>query len=306
TPDGSAEPDRAGLALCALACALIAAILGATPSPPSWMLRLLCPGGTVTTTVVISAADPVTVAPTFYVLPLAMAAYFFPGREVAANVALVAAAYALALDLWIDSTNPAQEFLTVLGAGGITSVAIFRLRRQVHALVAELQTMATRDALTGALNRGAFEQRLEDELARTRRSGGACAVAMLDIDHFKAINDGCGHEAGDEALRRLARIVESSKRSADVFGRIGGDEFALILVDTDAAGTDTFAEHLRARLGARDGGDAETVTVSIGIADAPFPGTTARDVLRVADRGLYAAKAAGRDRVARAAVSSPR
>ena len=168
----------------------------------------------------------------------------------------------------------------------------------MHRLVSQLRDLATQDSLTGALNRGAFEQRLEAELARTDRIAAPCALVVLDIDHFKQINDTQGHAAGDSALRLLANTVAAAKRRSDVFGRIGGEEFAVVLPDTGLEGAATFAEKLRETLGDTMG----DVTVSFGVTDAHTAGRSVRGMLHSADLALYRAKRAGRDRVVTADV----
>jgi diguanylate cyclase (GGDEF)-like protein len=299
TPSTRGAPDRTVLALCAVVCGVIAVVLAPLRSLPEWTIHLLVPGGTILVAVVLWAADPVTVAPSCFVLPLLLAAYFLPTREVVANLALAGGVYVLALARWIDSANPVQEFLTVASVACTATVLIVTLRAQVHTVIDELQTLATRDGLTGALNRVAFEHRLQQELARAARAGAPCSLVMLDIDHFKAINDEHGHASGDEALRWLADEVRTFKRGADAFGRIGGEEFALILPDTDLDGAEAFAERLRARLARRGIRGGGAITVSIGVAGAATR-VSAGEIFGAADRALYAAKTAGRDRVARA------
>jgi diguanylate cyclase (GGDEF)-like protein len=179
----------------------------------------------------------------------------------------------------------------------VTAVVLV-LREGVHRLVSQLRDLATQDSLTGALNRGAFEQRLEAELARTHRIAAPCALVVLDVDHFKRINDTQGHAAGDSALRLLANSVAAAKRRSDVFGRIGGEEFAVVLPDTGLAGATSFAEKLRTALGETMG----DVTVSFGVTDANTAGRTVRGMLHSADLALYRAKRGGRDRVVTADV----
>jgi diguanylate cyclase (GGDEF)-like protein len=161
--------------------------------------------------------------------------------------------------------------------------------------VTRLGELATRDSLTGALNRGAFEQRLEAELARTSRTQAPLALVVLDVDHFKRINDSQGHAAGDRALRALSSAVMVAKRRSDIFGRIGGEEFAIALPDTGIAGAEAFAEGLRESLRPAVGG--VSLTVSLGVTDAVTADRSVRGMLHSADLALYAAKHAGRDRV---------
>lgn len=155
-----------------------------------------------------------------------------------------------------------------------------------------LLTEARTDPLTGLLNRRALDERLEAELARQARSGGVASLLLLDIDRFKHVNDRKGHAHGDMVLRSVADAIRSVARTADVMGRIGGDEFALLATDTDADG----AAIVAARLG--DSIRPIGVTVSIGAATAHGNDDwTVQGLLRAADQALYAAKRGGRDQV---------
>lgn len=195
------------------------------------------------------------------------------------------------------AAGPAAWRRPPLAIGTVVSVVVLALTERVGALLARLERLAIYDPLTGALNRQALGERIDVELARTARTGAPFAVAMIDLDNFKALNDLEGHAAGDEALRLFGDVIAGGKRRTDLFGRIGSEEFVVVLVGTDAASAMVYADHLRARLA--DAGCP--VTVSIGVTDtgdsAPSPSALPAD----ADRALYRAKCAGRDRVARAA-----
>jgi diguanylate cyclase (GGDEF)-like protein len=171
-------------------------------------------------------------------------------------------------------------------------------------MVARLQVLATRDPLTGALNRRAFAAQLDAEVARISRSGGSCAVAILDVDHFKTINDRFGHAEGDRALQRLTGIITARARLGDAVGRLGGEEFAVLLAGTGADGGEHFAEDLRAAIEHDPQAGAAAFTVSIGVAALEDGDGTADGMLLAADRALYAAKAAGRNRVTSSSAAS--
>ncbi len=189
-------------------------------------------------------------------------------------------------------------FIAVLAIVGVVTAVVVVLREQVLALVLRLRTQASHDSLTGALNRGAFEQRLEAELARASRSRTDLSLVIFDVDHFKLLNDSFGHAAGDEALRAIGDIVAMGMRRSDVFGRLGGEEFGLLLPETGIAGAAAVADKLRVRLAAPSAG-RRPLTVSFGVAQVHAGSTTARAMFDDADRALYAAKRAGRDRVMR-------
>jgi len=153
------------------------------------------------------------------------------------------------------------------------------------------------DHLTGLANRRRFERQLEREVARTHRYGRPFCLLMLDIDHFKQVNDTHGHEAGDEALRRLAIALQAGTRGIDTVARIGGEEFALVLPETDAARGLEVAERLRQEIKEAEIPEAGHITVSIGLAECTDAYGDARELFSAADAALYEAKRLGRDRV---------
>ena len=167
--------------------------------------------------------------------------------------------------------------------------------------LAEVRELATTDPLTGLFNRRAFMARIDNELARIKRYElPAACVLMLDLDHFKQVNDQYGHAAGDAVLRNFGRILASQLRQVDSAGRIGGEEFAVVLPATDTDAASTFAERLRqiaADTETRHGNHALRMTVSIGITQMQNSDARPDDALARADRALYRAKHAGRNRI---------
>jgi two-component system cell cycle response regulator len=164
---------------------------------------------------------------------------------------------------------------------------------------AELRRLAVEDPLTGLANKGAFAAALEREVARARRHARPLALALLDVDHFKAVNDRHGHLAGDQVLRELARAVAPLVRAEELFARVGGDELALLLPDVTLERAAIFAEKVRARVEASAcdfGGTHIAVTVSAGVA-ALAPGEDPEALVARADQRLYDAKRCGRNRV---------
>ncbi len=162
---------------------------------------------------------------------------------------------------------------------------------------AELEAIS--DGLTGLYNHRYLHERLDEELERARRDGIELALLFIDLDEFKAHNDALGHKAGDEALRRVARILEECSRRIDLAARYGGDEFVLVLVDSSAAGACEVAERVRESVAGAHANGGPPLTVSIGIATFPGDARTKDELLDKADWALYAAKRAGRDRVLR-------
>jgi diguanylate cyclase (GGDEF)-like protein len=179
--------------------------------------------------------------------------------------------------------------------------------QELSAAYSQMEALALHDGLTGLLNRRALQDRAHAVLAAARRQRAPFALALIDIDHFKRVNDTCGHLAGDEVLGEVARRLAAGVRGPDDVGRWGGEEFLMLLPDADETAAVAVAERLRAavEVPVQTAVGPVSVTVSIGVAAvaAPELGTARLDVLvREADAALYRAKAAGRNRVDAAAA----
>ncbi|NBF05998.1 diguanylate cyclase [Pseudomonas sp. Fl5BN2] len=161
----------------------------------------------------------------------------------------------------------------------------------------QLQHLSRTDHLTQLYNRGHWEQRLQFEYSR---HGNTIALLMLDIDHFKSINDRYGHQAGDAVIKRLSVLIHEHVRDSDVAGRYGGEEFAILLPQTDLVGARTLAERLRQSVETQEvthNDQAIAFTISLGIACLDHPSQDYRCLIEWADQALYASKHAGRNRV---------
>lgn len=247
-------------------------------------------------------------------------------RPVGAGPATVPAGV---LDGWLAGTLEGVRFherdgvtTLVLGRGGVSTgllviwpsaarpvgcddVRLLRALRD-HVSVAfenaRLYTLAITDDLTGLYSHRHFRQSLEEAVGRCRRWGEPVGLLMIDVDHFKAVNDAYGHPAGDRALREVARRLRRCLREVDLPCRYGGEEFAVILPHTDVEGACQVAQRVRAAV--EDGpmalaqGVTRRITVSIGVAACPRDGTTAQGLIDVADAALLRAKRAGRNRIA--------
>jgi diguanylate cyclase (GGDEF)-like protein len=173
-------------------------------------------------------------------------------------------------------------------------------------LEAQLRRMATTDGLTSTLNRARFLALGQRELERAEQLGQGLAVLMLDIDHFKMVNDRYGHLAGDEALRHFVAQLRTGVRGIDLLGRLGGEEFAIALPGISSEAALQVAERVRVRVATTPlvhGAHTIQLTVSIGVATARPVDRTLEQILARADARLYAAKNGGRDRVV--AVDEP-
>lgn len=179
------------------------------------------------------------------------------------------------------------------------SLAIERKRLQE-----ELLYKATTDGLTGIFNRAHFLERADEELKRIHRYGGTCSLLMLDIDHFKRVNDSFGHAVGDDALRRIAELCCKAKRSTDLLGRIGGEEFMILLPETNISNTKQIAERLRQTIHdtslRTEEGIQIPISVSIGIAEHLSKSESLSELMVRADKALYRAKNEGRNKVVEA------
>lgn len=183
----------------------------------------------------------------------------------------------------------------------LSIVVVFGVVLLVNQTIAmRLQESARRDVLTEALTRRAMEEVAADELARSRRHSLPLSLLLLDIDHFKLVNDQYGHAAGDAALRQFAAAVRRCLRREDVFGRLGGEEFCALLPNTAVGGAAQLAERIRqsvANLAVEAGGHRLSLKVSIGVASLGDQGGNWDELVNQADRAMYAAKRAGRNRV---------
>lgn len=176
-----------------------------------------------------------------------------------------------------------------------------RYQQSLHELSAALEEAALSDALTGLHNRRYLMERLKKETLRNDRKAGSFALAILDVDYFKSINDRFGHEAGDFALCQIAQAVQSSIREYDICGRWGGEEFLILLPDTELASAVQVAERIRQEiaqlhLGFLDSSTLPHTTVSIGLS-MHMPGEMYSATLDRADSALRNAKSAGRNRI---------
>jgi two-component system, cell cycle response regulator len=194
------------------------------------------------------------------------------------------------------------EPFTLTDADALTAFAVQAAAAienvQLHA---EAERLSVTDPLTGAWNYRYFGRRFEQEIERSRRFGRVLALLMIDLDHFKSVNDRHGHQRGDEVLVEFARRVTGSVRDIDTFARYGGEEFVLILPETNLGGGLAVAEKLRLATHGTAfcdrAGDGVRLTVSIGVACFPEHATAPAELLRAADEALYEAKMQGRDRV---------
>lgn len=179
-------------------------------------------------------------------------------------------------------------------------LAFNEMARTVQDREAGLKESASRDSLTGLYNHGRIEEFLEHEMRRKRRSGELLCFVMADVDHFKRVNDTYGHQAGDDALRGITRLLNKALREGDILGRYGGEEFAIILNATKETEAAALCERIRSTVEAADfdcDGHNLKLTISLGFVCTTTEGSVPFDIVRRADRALYEAKNGGRNAV---------
>jgi diguanylate cyclase (GGDEF)-like protein len=191
-------------------------------------------------------------------------------------------------------------FATVGRMIGRRDELLLARNRELADLTERLRALSTTDGLTGIHNRRSFDERLRMELSRTERYGAPCALVMVDLDHFKQVNDRHGHQAGDAILRHVAELLDAESRGGDLVARYGGEELAAILPHTTAAEAYAWADRVRARIEREPtmwSGAPLTVTASFGVAAVPPGHESPSGFVGEADAALYAAKQRGRNTV---------
>ena len=265
---------------------------------PGWAVRALgISGAIVAISVGVAVARPLGPTPLWYVLPGIAIARFCGRREALLNLGLLCVTYAVALKLADHPQVPGLMYGAVVCIVVLLVAAHGRQVQFTGEVMSQLETAAAVDPLTGLLNRGALKAAFAREVERAQASGLALCVVLFDLDHFKLINDTLGHDAGDEALCRFARVLDAERSSTDLAARMGGEEFLAVLFDADVDAAEAFALRVSTRLADSVGGSVCAVTASAGIATLSADLASPSRLLTAADRALYRAKETGRNRV---------
>ena len=298
---GAAERDAGTLAVIGLAALVFSGVLlVGVRRLPFWFLALAPGFGSVLVGLVIGFAGPEASAAyaLYFAWVLIAAANYLSRAATALHGAFAVVVYALAIQ--VAGAGPAPTGLRlamVAGTAVAAAVVMARLASEVRDFVGRLEDDALTDPLTGLDNRRSLREQFERELARADRTGRPMALLSLDLDEFKRFNDARGHPAGDDALRRLASILDEVTRAVEIVARIGGEEFAIVAPDTDRAGALALGERVRIAVESEFSQVHPPLTVSCGIAVYRPGGRAGDQLITLADRALYAAKSAGRNRV---------
>ncbi len=291
-PDPS---DHGAIAAVAGVLALTAAAMAAA-GPDSRLVGVGPLWGVLCVSALVAVGRPLAAVPLFFIWPVLHAAYFLNRRSLIAVEATMLASYAIALQ-WSPPGQRMAYFLAVAVSSLMIATVIRHLRERVERLVTSLDAAASTDPLTGLLNRRAFEAEFEAELVRSARYRRPLSLAVFDLDHFKSVNDHFGHDVGDTTLCRTAVTLDRDRRASDVVARLGGEEFAILFVDTDGAAAHDAAVRVAEQLRQWPEEDVVHVSISAGVAELG-PDLNGRvEMMRAADAALYEAKAAGRRRV---------
>jgi diguanylate cyclase (GGDEF)-like protein len=277
------------------------------------MFGLVLLGDLIYVVVVLCIEDPVRYAtPLMLLFPAFVAAWFLGPWELGAN--MVATTAACLVGLWPSYDNAVGLAVQVgVSAGTLNAGAlgVFVLRRRVQRLLVATQTLTRLDPLTGLYNRRYLIEHAPRLWRQARRDGTRVTAMVLDLDHFKRLNDNHGHAAGDAVLRAVAGSLAGAVRPTDVLARTGGEELVVLGLVSDPDEATHLAERLRSAVASSGTADGHAVTASIGVALArPVDGDNATDALwRLVDRAdaaMYEAKQQGRDRVVALSVPCPR
>ncbi len=291
-----------GPGLVAVLMAVIAVAVGPR-LPRSWLAVFAPIGVAVIAYALATTRGGPTDGAVLYMWPVLWMSYFYGRAGAAFIVAVVALAHGLALSTMPDEIVSMDRWIDVVASVTVVAAVVRYLAARNARLVKDLQEQARVDPLTGLLNRRGLEERTEIELRRTLRYAAPMAVAIVDIDHFKTVNDEHGHEVGDRVLAWVGDVLARESRGVDVAARTGGDEFAVLMPEGDAAGGQRFADRVRRAIADSEAANrgrfglppSLALTVSMGVASA-----SARDaepLMKAADEALYVAKGEGGDRV---------
>ncbi len=272
---------------------------------PRWVLPFIGPLGTgliaLSSILTRTATDG---SETLYLWTVLYSAYFLAWRYALINVLIVAALYP-PIAISVLGKPGITPSVYVVGTSVVTLLIVANLRGQLSRLLTASALEARTDGLTGLPNRRSWEEGLVRELDRQARRRTPLCVLMIDLDHFKRLNDTYGHATGDMALTRVAALLRGHARMSDVLARVGGEEFALLLPDCGSTDARLRAQEIRIAIERASAAWPTPVTVSIGVAALPLHASTGSDLMQAADVALYEAKRSGRNTVCMYKIEQP-
>ena len=233
----------------------------------------------------------------FYLLPI-LSVSVFAGFAPGAAMVVVSAAIAVTVDALTMNHYP--NMAVPLWNAAMTSAAFLftvRVGMMIKTALERQQELARTDNLTGGMNRRAFTESIDNEIARARRHRHPFAVAYIDLDNFKAVNDQLGHHTGDRLLRQATDEIKNSVRAHDLVARLGGDEFAILLPETGRDAAQAVVERIQRRVSETLHREHWPVTLSVGVVTFLSPPDSVDDVMRIADEAMYSAKRGGRNMI---------
>ena len=282
-----------GFVLLGLAGFFVPSSLTKYPTAVAWVLVVVC---TIQISVLVAVARGVPTLPLFYAWPLMAASFLLPRVQFAGAMFFGAACYWVALLPAFQGTSFAYvTFALVVVSLAFILGAVRLLSESSAVLLNEVRIAANFDPLTGVLNRRSFAQQ-SAALWTANTSDEPLVALVLDLDHFKSVNDQYGHAVGDTVLRTVGDVLRATFPETCLVARMGGEEFAVLCPGTTVDAALELAEEIRARLRAVEPADGAEITVSIGIATSDIA-SGVESLLDIADRATYAAKRAGRDRI---------
>lgn len=278
-----------------VAVAMAAALVIVGPRLPRWALAPLGPIGVILIAYALTASPGAGDGAVLYVWPVLWTTFFFGRRGAISIVACIGVAHAVTLLVLPPASSYAGRWVDVMVSVSVVAAVVLTLVHRNDLLLMRLLDEARTDALTGLLNRRGFDERSALELAHARREDRSIAVATLDLDYFKRINDEWGHEVGDRVLAHTGTLLAEQSRDIDVTARFGGEEFVVLLPGCDSSDAAAFTQRVRQALACANPAGLPAVRISAGIHAAVAPASM-DEMLQGADSALYNAKRAGRDR----------
>ncbi|MGY1641781.1 diguanylate cyclase domain-containing protein [Geodermatophilus sp. SYSU D00703] len=305
--DGAVHPGTARVwyAVVMLSCLAVSLPLAVRQRAGPWAtFGVVLLGHVVYVVSVLSIEDPRHAPPLLLLFPCFVAAWFLGPWMVGVSVLMTVLSSGIALTHGPDESLVGVLVQLAITAGVLNgaSLGVYVLRRRVQRLLEATQALSNLDPLTGLANRRSLVEQAPRVWRQARREGSRVAAMVLDLDHFKKLNDTHGHAAGDAVLRAVATALSATVRPSDVLARIGGEELVVLGLVSDSAEASRLAERLRGAVAGSRTPDHHAVTASIGMALVrPVDGEDAADAMwRLIDRAdgaMYEAKQAGRDRV---------